>query len=50
MKIIDWTLDAGYGVKHGGQFEIEDDATEDEIRAACEEEAWNHLDLWWEVE
>lgn len=51
MKNVKWTLNTGYsGADHTGEFEIEDDATEDEIRKECIEEAWNYLDLWWKVE
>lgn len=50
MKTVKRTLSTGYpGVEHKSEFTIDDDATDDEIRAACEEEVWNYLDLWWEV-
>lgn len=52
MKTIKWTLNTGFGsgAEHTGEFDIDDDAADDEIREACEEEVWNYLDLWWEVE
>ena len=52
MKKIKWTLDAGFGpgAQCTGELEIDDDATEEDIREACLEEARSYLVLWWEEE
>lgn len=41
MKKVKWTLNTGFGpgTEQTGEFKIEDNATEEEIREACVEEA-----------
>ncbi|WP_018306319.1 hypothetical protein [Desulfitobacterium hafniense] len=51
MKIVKWTLDTAYGgAEYTGEFMVADDATDETIRETCREEAWNLLELRWEVE
>ena len=52
MKRVKWTLVTGFGpsTDHSGELEVEDDATEEEIEEAVKEEAWNCIDLYWEME
>lgn len=50
MKKIRWTLSIGLvGAKRQGEFEIEDDASEDDIWEAAEDDARRVMDVSWEV-
>lgn len=48
MKKIRWYLNTGFaGCNYEGDFEVEDDATEDEIEVLAKEEAFNVIDWGW---
>lgn len=50
MKTIKWCLHTGFaGVKHEGEFEVDDDTTDEEINKMVREEAFNYIDLGWQV-
>lgn len=48
MRKIKWWLDTGFaGCEHKGSFEIDDNATAEEIEAEVREHAFGHLDWGW---
>ena len=50
MRTVKWNLSIGYaGATQEGEFEVEDDATEEEIGEAAKEEAFNCIDWDWEI-
>jgi hypothetical protein len=49
MRLIKWTLHTGFvGKEHEGEFEVEDDATYDEIEAEVRETALDCISFEWE--
>ena len=50
MRVVKWQLETGFvnGV-HSGEFEVKDDATEDEIEEMAKEEAFDRIDWSYEV-
>ena len=50
MKTIKWRCETGYpGCEHEGEFEVEDNASEDEINEAVMEDIFNYITwTWWE--
>ncbi|MDD5353252.1 MAG: hypothetical protein PHS93_08850 [Candidatus Omnitrophica bacterium] len=49
MKKIRWYLNTGFaGATHEGEFEIEDDATNEEIDEYARTEAFNCIEWGWE--
>lgn len=51
MSKLKWCLDTGFaGEGHRGEFEVEDDATIEEIEEEAREEAFNMIDWGYEVE
>jgi hypothetical protein len=51
MKTVKWTISTGYPTaSHKGEFEVEDDATEDEINEMVLCEVWNRIEYNWTVD
>lgn len=51
MRTIKWTIDTGFvGARHKGSFEVEDDATDEEIDEMIREEVWNCIEFSWTEE
>ena len=51
MKLIKVKIDTGYaGCSHEDEFEVEDDATEEEINELVDDVVSNHIDVAWWVE
>ncbi len=51
MKKVYWWLETGFvGCDHEGYFEVEDNATEEEIDKIAREEAFDNIDWGWKVE
>ena len=48
MRTIRWSISLGL-ITEDGEFEVEDDTTDDEIESMAKEEAFNYIDWWWEV-
>ena len=50
MKRIKWVCDTGFaGCHHEGEFEVDDDATEEEISEAVMDDVCNFVSwTWWE--
>lgn len=50
MRKIKWQCDTGFaGCIHEDEFEVEDDATEEEINEMVEQEVNNYIEwTWWE--
>jgi hypothetical protein len=50
MKKVKWHLSIGYaGADLDGEFEVENDTTDDKIEAMAKEEAFNEIDWDWQV-
>jgi hypothetical protein len=50
MKLIKWTLSTGYsGAEHEGELEVVNDMSDAEIEELVKEDAYQYLDLYWEV-
>lgn len=48
MKKIEWYINTGFaGCTHEGEFEVEDNATDDEIEKLVKEEVFNYIDWYW---
>lgn len=47
MREIRWTLTIGFGDKLDGNFEVEDNASDDEIEEQAKQEAFNGVDWSW---
>lgn len=50
MRTIKWEISMGLvGCKHEGEFEIEDDASKDEIEETARQDAFDRISwTWWE--
>lgn len=49
MKKVTWYVSTGVGCDYEGEFEVEDNATEEEIEKMAKEEAFNYVDWGYEV-
>lgn len=48
MKKIKYEISTGYcGADYRGEFEVEDDATDEEIEEMIEQEVWNYIEYSW---
>lgn len=51
MKKVKWWLETGFvKATYEGEFEVEDDVTDEEIAEMAKEEAFNNIDWGYEVE
>lgn len=50
MRKIKWSLETGFaGCVHKGEFEVDDNATDEEIEELAREEVFNCINWnWWE--
>lgn len=48
MRKIKWLVETGFaGCEHAGEFEVDDDATEEEIDDMVRDEMFNHISWSW---
>jgi hypothetical protein len=46
---VKWKITTGYpGADHSGEWDVEDDTTDEEIDEMLQDELINHIDIWWE--
>ena len=51
LKKVKWWLETGFAKSiHQGEFEVEDNATDEEIEQMAKDEAFNNIDWGYEVE
>jgi hypothetical protein len=51
MRKVKWKLSIGFpGATQEGEFEVVDDATDEEIEEVAKEEAFDCIDWDWEIE
>lgn len=49
MRKIKWTMSNGLAnAEIGGEIEVEDDMSEEDINDLIVDEVWQHIDIWWE--
>jgi hypothetical protein len=45
---VKWKINTGYpGASHEGEWEVEDDITDDELHQMMEETVNDYIDAWW---